>query len=163
MGSGMSGLYTGTRGQSQPYASSYSVLPALRIWDREQGIYGENGYNLNPTAQPLQKLLEGNYIGGKQTNTSLLYVIDMKGNIIVGSRHGNGARGEPTPHPTLIGGKNPKVQAAGVLNIRGGKIYSYDDRSGHYKPNERSMDIANAIFNRLSYRYFHKTNLQKRL
>ena len=156
MGSGVSGLYTGTHGSSQPYSSSYYVLPELTQWDKIHGIYGTDGYRKNPTARKIESMFKGNYIGDKNTNKRFIYVIDMKGNIIIGNRHGYGDRGDPTPHPTLIGGKNPKVRAAGTLDVRGGKIYSYDDRSGHYKPHERSLDIADAVFGRLSYRLFHK-------
>lgn len=35
---------------------------------------------------------------------------------------------------------------AGILDIRGGKIYSYDDRSGHYRPNSESMKWADEAF-----------------
>ena len=35
---------------------------------------------------------------------------------------------------------------AGIFKIRGGKIYSYDDRSGHYRPNIKSMKWADEAF-----------------
>ena len=38
------------------------------------------------------------------------------------------------PHPTLVGGANPQVRAAGIVDIRGGRIYSADNTSGHFKP-----------------------------
>ena len=31
---------------------------------------------------------------------------------------------------------------------RSGKIYSYDNQSGHFKPNENSMKVADKIFNK---------------
>ena len=74
------------------------------------------------------------------------YVITLDGKVIIGSRNGNGRIGLPTPHPTLIGGLDPKVRMAGILDIRGGKIYSYDDRSGHYRPNILSMKWADEAF-----------------
>lgn len=104
-------------------------------------------------------MINGNYIGNKNTNEKgLPYVIDMDDNIIVGKRNGNG-RGKdakPTPHPTLIGGKDPKVKMAGLIEIRGGKIYDYNNLSGHYKPNIKSMDVANKAFSKLSKSLFHK-------
>ena len=157
MGSGMSGLYSGTHGSSQPYAASYAVISSIRDHDKEFGIYGDSGYRRNPTAVRLQSLIKGNYIVDKHTNRIFEYVIDLDGDIIVGNRHGNGARGDPTPHPTLIGGRNPRVRVAGLLHVRGGKIYSFDTRSGHFKPHERSLDIAHAIFSRLSWMLFHKS------
>jgi len=39
-----------------------------------------------------------------------------------------------TPHPSLISGKDSKVKMAGMVDIWNGKIYSCDDRSGHFKP-----------------------------
>lgn len=94
----------------------------------------------------------------KYTNMKVPYVIDMDGNIIIGKRNGNGKHegALPTPHPTLIGGKDPQVQMAGMLDIRGGKIYSYDNQSGHYKPNIKSMKIADEVFGRLSPKLFSK-------
>lgn len=64
-------------------------------------------------------------------------------------RNGNGREGLPTPHPTLIGGKDPQVQMAGLVKIRGGKIISYDNRSGHYKPNIKSISVADEAFGKL--------------
>lgn len=84
------------------------------------------------------------------------YVIDMEGNIILGKRNGNGREGIPTPHPTLIGGENPRVQMAGLVKIRGGKIISYDNQSGHFKPNIQSMPIADKAFGKLPSSVFKK-------
>lgn len=133
----------------------------MRKYDIESGIYGANGYKKNPTAQDISQMINGNYIGDKHTNGKFIYAVDESGNIIVGRRNGNGRDGEATPHPTLIGGTNPKVQIAGVLEIRGGKIYSFDDRSGHFKPNAKSLDAADMAFGRLSSKLFHK-NFRKR-
>lgn len=104
-------------------------------------------------------MIYGNYIGNKNTNEKgLLYVIDKDGNIIVGKRNvnGRGKDAKPTPHPTLIGGKDSKVKMAGLIEIRGGKIYDYNNLSGHYKPNIKSMDAANKAFSKLSKSLFHK-------
>ena len=101
-------------------------------------------------------IIHGNYIGDKRTNTDMPYVIDMQGNIIVGKRNGNGKGGLATPHPTLIGGKDPQVQMAGMLHIQGGKIASYDNISGHFKPNPKSMPVADEAFGKLSSKLFKK-------
>ena len=156
MGSGYSGLYSGTSGSSQPYSPSYAVVEDMMNWDIERGIYDEFGYGKNPTARNIEEYICGNYIIDKNTNGIFTYVIDLKGKIIIGRRNGNGSSGDPTPHPTLIGGKNPKVQMAGILEIRGGKIYSYDNKSGHFKPNIKSMEVADEIFSKLPAKLFHK-------
>ena len=158
MGSGHSGLYQGTRGGSQPFAPFYSVMPDMHKHDIESGVVQNGAYSQNPTAKNITELIQGNYIVDKKTNGLFTYVIDQEGNIIVGKRNGNG-KGPgvaPTPHPTLIGGTNPKVQCAGMLDIRGGKIFSFDNRSGHFKPNEKSLETAKAIFSKLPSNLFHK-------
>lgn len=163
MGSGSSGPYGGGSTGSQPYAPSYHVESSMKKHDIETGVY-KGIYTKNPTAKKLTDMINGNYIGNKTTNESgLPYVIDMNGNIIVGKRSGNG-RGLgalPTPHPTLIGGNDPQVQMAGLLKIGGGKILSYDNNSGHYKPNAKSMSVADEAFSKLPATLFSK-NFKRR-
>lgn len=158
MGSSISGNYHGTRGSSQPFSLLYSVMPDMKEYDTLREFVQNGAYPKNPTAKDIREMIRGNYVGNKNTNGLFTYAIDKKGNIIVGKRNGNGI-GEgkkPTPHPTLIGGKNPKVQCAGILEIRGGKIYSFDNQSGHYKPNAKSLDKATEIFSKLPKSVFHK-------
>ncbi len=156
MGSGI-GTYSGTGGSSQPYASSYHVESKMHKYDIKKGTYHDGKYDVNPTARLLETMIDGNYIGGKTYNDdNLPYVIDMNDNIIVGKRNGNGKGGLPTPHPTLIGGKDPEVKMAGILKIRGGKIYSYDNKSGHFKPNIKSMHVADEAFSKLPKVLFSK-------
>ena len=137
-------------GKSQPYQEQYSVYSKMRRKDIKHGVYNakNGGYQKNPTAQRLDSMVKGNYIVGKTYNKQVPYVISIDGNVIIGDRNGNGKTPSktPTPHPTLIGGKDPKVKMAGILDIRGGKIYSYDDRSGHYRPNSESMKWADEAF-----------------
>ena len=158
MGSGIGSSYSGTNGGSQPYATSYHVEPKMHKSDIKNGIYHNGHYDKNPTAEKLTDKISGNYIGNKNTNMKVPYVIDMEGNVIIGKRNGNGKgnRALPTPHPTLIGGKDPLVQMAGMLDIRGGKIYSYDNQSGHYKPNPKSMKVAVETFGKLPSTLFSK-------
>ncbi len=124
--------------------------------DIDTGVYHDGHYDVNPTAKNLNDLVKGNYIGDKRTNLDLPYVIDINGNIIVGRRNGNGEQGLPTPHPTLIGDKNPEVQMAGILHIQGGKIASYANQSGHFKPNIKSIDAADKAFEKLPSIIFKK-------
>jgi len=79
-----------------------------------------------------------------------MYVIQGNGNILIGTRDG-----KRMPHPTLIGGENPMVIRAGIIDIRGGRIYSVDNASGHFKPGPRSLDAARKYFGRLPRNPFH--------
>lgn len=130
--------------------------------DVKNGIYHNGRYDKNPTAKNINDMINGNYIGSKTTNIDMPYVIDLKGNIILGKRNGNGREGAPTPHPTLIGGKDPQVQMAGIVHIQGGKIASYDNQSGHYKPNSKSMNVADEAFGKLPTTLFKKKKGQSR-
>lgn len=162
MGSGYSNLYHGTSGHSQPYASAYNVTASMHALDVKNGIYNNGKYNKNPTAINIREAINGNYIYGKNFNdNNLTYAIDQDGNIIFGRRNGNGRNGLPTPHPTLIGGKKPTVTMAGILKIRGGKIYDYDNMSGHFKPNIKSMKTADAAFSKLNRNLFAKNFKRK--
>ena len=155
MGSGAGGSYGGGSG-SQPYAPSYHVEKSMHEQDIKNGTYHDGHYDKNPTAQNINDMINGNYIGNKHTNIDMPYVIDLDGNIILGRRNGNGKGGTPTPHPTLIGGADPQVQMAGIVHIQGGKIASYDNQSGHYKPNAKSMHVADEAFGKLPSTLFKK-------
>ena len=155
MGSGASGSY-GSGGGSQPYAPSYNVEKNMHEQDIKNGTYHNGHYDKNPTAKNINDMINGNYIGNKQTNIAMPYVIDLDGNIILGRRNGNGKDGPPTPHPTLLGGRDPQVQMAGIVHIHGGKIASYDNQSGHYKPNMKSMQVADEAFGKLPSTLFKK-------
>ena len=39
----------------------------------------------------------------------------------------------PLRHAENLGGADPSVRAAGIVDIRGGRIFSVDDASGHFK------------------------------
>lgn len=136
-------------GYSQPYKKQYSVYAKMIKKDIKYGVYNtDTGYSKNPTAQNLDNLVNGNYIVNKHFTKLVPYVVTTNGKIVIGSRNGNGRTlgALPTPHPTLIGGRDPKVRMAGILDIRGGKIYSYDNRSGHYRPNIKSIKWADEAF-----------------
>lgn len=150
--SGGGGQYSSSplHGNSQHYQDSYSVYSKMMKKDIKHGVYDSSrgGYQKNPTAQNLESMVKGNYINSKTFNKQVPYVITTDGKVIIGDRNGNGRTPSktPTPHPTLIGGFDPKVKMAGILDIRGGKIYSYDDRSGHFRPNNKSMKWADEAF-----------------
>ena len=148
MGSGVSKQYTGTLPKSQPYAKSYGVTKDMIEFDISRGVY-KGTYEKNPTAGDIHDFIKGQCLFSEDNEKSYTYVIDLKGNIIIGERNGNGWNGKATPHPTLVGGKNPRVRMAGILHVEGGKIVSYDYMSGHYKPNIKSMKAAKKAFDKL--------------
>ena len=148
MGSGISGIYSGTLEKSQKYVSSYGVTPNMLQFDINRGVY-DGTYEKNPTAMNIENAIKGEVIFSESRNKAFTYVIDMNDNIIIAERNGNGFTGKATPHPTLIGGKCPRVKMAGMLRMENGKIVSYDNMSGHYKPNIKSMDVAKKAFYKL--------------
>ncbi|KFK92338.1 MULTISPECIES: hypothetical protein [unclassified Serratia (in: enterobacteria)] len=56
----------------------------------------------------------------------------------------------------LFGGKNPQVLGAGIVEIRGGKIYSVDNASSHFKPGTGSLEAAKDAFGKIPDNYFSK-------
>lgn len=131
----------------------YSVDPIMLPVDIAEGKIVNGAYVTNPTAHNITDYInEGsNYLGSKHMNGNYTYVIDMDGNIIVGTRNG-----QRMPHPTLIGGKDPRVQAAGIIDIRGGKIHSVNNASGHYKPGSECLEIVENAFGNLPQNIFSK-------
>lgn len=88
-----------------------------------------------------------------------MYVVDDAENIIIGTRARNVPGFEQfngLPHPTLVGGSGPKVRAAGIIDIRGGRIYSIDNASGHFRPGAGSLEAAERAFRKLPDRVFDK-------
>lgn len=158
MGSGYSGNYSGTIERSQPFsASGYHVDKPMLEHDKESGTYLDDlGYRLNPTATNINDTIIDNkiYVDGKIANGKFTYVVDSDGKLIIGRR--NGSARFQTPHPSLIGGKDPVVKMAGMVDIREGKVYSWDDRSGHFKPSNMSMKYANRAFGKLPKELFAK-------
>lgn len=155
MGSGKGGSYSSGSSGSQPYAPTYNVVSVEFNKDiKDPNIYNaKTGYFKNPTAIELETAVKNNYIYFKGTNVkangSLTYVLNEKGDIIFGKRSNpNNSRGR-APHPTLIGGKNPEVQCAGMIQFKNGKIFSVDNQSGHFRPNIKSLDKVKNVLNNL--------------
>jgi len=138
----------------------YTVEPAMQAKDIAEKVLVDGKYLNNPTAKNMNDLIRQgyNYVGSKQMNGRYMYVIDQEGNIIIGTRAKDIATGRTLhmPHPTLIGGENPVVQGAGIVEIRGGKIYSIDNVSGHFKPGSGSLDAVKGVFDQLPQNVFHK-------
>ena len=153
MGSGVSRNYSDTTPQSQPFADSYSVTNDLLNKDKKDSeiFDSEKGYFKNPTASNLMESIigDGIYICGVKAHGQMIYVMNENGDIIFGKRFNPNNINKRSPHPTLIGGKNPKVICAGMITFRKGKIVSLDNNSGHYKPNIRSMETVNDFMSKL--------------
>lgn len=123
----------------------FKVDPAMQAADEAAGVLKNGSYIKNPTAKNLSDLItDSGKIGSKQMSGQYMYVVDTNGNIIIGTR-----AGQKMPHPTLVGGENPQVKAAGIVEIRGGQIYKIDNSSGHYKPSTESLKAAEEVFGKL--------------
>jgi hypothetical protein len=150
----------------------YGVVPAMEAEDKHREWWDasekkrkpvwtpEGGYVKNPSAMPLKDAVNPKgRIGGGFDNGTYTYVVDAKGEVVIAKRMGEpgGAAGRATgmPHPTLIGGKNPTVLAAGEVEIRGGKIYRLDNQSGHFQPARKSMSASLKGFLKLPTSAFH--------
>ena len=149
MGSGNGGLYFGTKCGSQPYKELYEVVPdMLRLDKQDSDIYSQKkGYFKNPTATDLLNSISNGcvYIGGRVASGLFTYVVSKGWRIIFGKRCNPNDINKRSPHPTLIGGKKPKVRCAGIIDIRNGKILSVNNNSGHYRPNIESLALVNNI------------------
>lgn len=142
---------------SQPYADLYSVLEEAIISDIHDGVYLKDlGYRQNPTATTLKE--DDMHIVSSTFTGYVTYVINEDSKIIFGRR--NGAKDFRTPHPSLIGGKDPKVKMAGMIIVKKGKIVSINNNSGHYRPNIQSLDMAKTVFNELGDQLFWKGKLK---
>ncbi|WP_432775091.1 hypothetical protein AAFJ72_17995 [Brevibacillus gelatini] len=125
--------------------SYFKVDPAMQADDEAAGVLKNGSYIKNPTAKNLSDFITvSGKIGSKQMSGQYMYVVDTNGNIVIGTR-----AGQKMPHPTLIGGENPKVKAAGIVEIRGGQIYKIDNSSGHFKPSAESLKAAEEAFGKL--------------
>jgi hypothetical protein len=117
------------------------------------GVLEDGVYIKNPRAQNISDLVKpgSNYIENSKMNGQYMYVVDTDVNIIIGTK-----AGQHMPHPTLVGGSNPTVQGAGIVEIRGGKIYSIDNASGHFKPDNSCLPSVQNAFEQLPTNVFHK-------
>lgn len=153
MGSGSGGNYSGTGGGSQPYADTYKVVAdQLQNDKKDPDIYNSSsGYFKNPTAVSLEDSVSGNRIEfeGHRAEGKMTYVMAEDGTIIFGKRSNPNDGRKRAPHPTLIGGKDPEVQCAGMIEFRKGKNYSVNTSSGHYKPNIKSLEKVDKALQQL--------------
>jgi hypothetical protein len=77
--------------------------------------------------------------------SSLMYVVDENGAVTISKR-----AGQRLPHPTLVGGRDPRVQAAGMVEFDGkGRILRISNGSGHFKPGSATLARAQKAFSQL--------------
>ena len=134
-------------------------------YDKGRGVYTDDGYGVNPTAaKATSSVRDGILVNkdGTPMDGHYTYVVTTSGELVIGKRNGNGRDGLATPHPTLIGGKDPKVKVAGIVVMAQGKITKYDNESGHFKPNILSMPAADEAFSKLPDSAFH-SNFKKNM
>ena len=77
------------------------------------------------------------------------YVVNENGNVVFGKRFNPNSSHSRAPHPTLIGGKDPQVQCAGMIRIEKGRIVWYNNDSGHFRPNAKSLSTVDAAMEKL--------------
>lgn len=136
----------------------FHVDQTFKPADEALGVLVNGSYMLNPTAINVNNLVKNpsgtikfgsNYVHspGALLNGKYMYVIDEFDNLIIGTRANNiqPFMGK-APHPTLLGGPNPKVQSAGIVEFRGGKIFKVDLESGHFKPSNNSLEVVKYFF-----------------
>ena len=154
MGSGTTSSYSCTSGGSQTYAATYSVVKSEMSKDKkDHDIYNPStGYFKNPLAKTIDDAITNGKLcmDGKTAHGKMTYVMDENGNIIFGKRFNPNDGRKRAPHPTLIGGKNPKVQCAGMIEFSKGKIISVNNDSGHYRPDKKSLDKVDAALSKLA-------------
>ena len=107
MGRGTIGFYSGTAGGSQPYSEKYHVVSKELTKDKaDPDIYnGSTGYFKNPTATTIEKAIQNDriYIDGKRQEGKVTYVMDSKGDIIIGKRM--------NPNDNSSGHYRPNIQS----------------------------------------------------
>jgi hypothetical protein len=116
-----------------------------KVWEESRG------YLKNSTATTLGDNVKGGKVTGKFANGTAMYVVDKNGTVWMGHRQGLNM-----PHPTLIGGKNPQIQAAGMIEIRKGKIVRIDNHSGHFRPPRSALKASSKAFLKFPSELFGK-------
>jgi hypothetical protein len=133
-----------TRVPAEPF-DLWGVDPPMRAADEAAGLIVNGSYVTNPSAQNLAALVSPTgKIGSSRMSGQFMYVVTSSGDIVIGTRSG-----QRMPHPTLVGGAEPQVRAAGIVDIRGGRIFSVDNGSGHFKPGADCLRAADEAFKRL--------------
>jgi hypothetical protein len=162
----------GRRTQREERKGPLSVVPELGETDKTRRWFDpvekvqkpvwnpEQGYAKNPSTRELTSLLRNGRIAEGFDNGQFMYVVDKDDRIHLGKRlqEPGTAAGRATgmPHPTLVGGKDPVVVAAGEVEIRGGRIFKIDNQSGHFQPGRTTLRASARAFLKLPTTTFHK-------
>ncbi len=147
MGSGSKGPYgSSSGGGSQPYAPTYHVVKDMMEADKKDpNIYNPTkGYFKNPLAATVQDDVNNGQIqmNGHSAHGTFPYVLTESGDIVFAKRFNPNNSHSRSPHPTLVGGKDPQVVCAGMIHMEKGRIVWYNNDSGHFKPNAKSLDAV---------------------
>ena len=138
-----------------------SVQTTPNLGALEARIHQIARYRLNPSAVNLSQALGDVMRGGVRIRLSfpsrtgeVMYVITENYELIIGARSGTQ---RDLPHPALIGGEEPTVLSAGMVEFADGRIKKIEiNASGHFKPNApSSVEVSAALFNRLPGWAFH--------
>lgn len=134
---------------------TYTVKESWIELDKNSGILKNGSYIRNPTARNLKDFilkddklflsLDYDMNHGPMTG-SLKFVIDEKGNVILGFPEPDRKNGLHYFHPTLIGGINPEVISAGQIDFVNGKTVLINNVSGHFKPYSTTSIIIKIAF-----------------
>jgi hypothetical protein len=86
----------------------------------------------------------------------VMYVITLDYRLIIGARSGSQHQ---FPHPTVVGGEDPEVLSAGIVEFEEGRIRRLKvNDSGHFRPNApSSFEVAAGLLSRLPRSAFHPT------
>jgi hypothetical protein len=139
-----------------PNSKLKGVVDGHRESDIAKGAIVDGKYVKNPTAQNLTDVLTpGGRVFDKSSTGRFVYVVDDSGNFIIGNRARSSEFPSGLPHPTLIGGADPKVLGAGELYLKGGKITWINDKSGHFQQ-ANSLNAAKSAIENLPKNVLHK-------
>lgn len=112
----------------------------------------DGGYARNPTSTRLSSIVKNGKVGGDFANGRFMYVVEEDGTVWVGKRMTT--TDGSLPHPTLLGGKNPQVRSAGMVQVQGGKIVEINNHSGHFAPPRTALKHSVDSFLQLDARVF---------
>lgn len=154
MGSASYGpAYGGSGDGSQPFAPVYHVVPDMMERDKKDpNIYdAQKGYFINPLAASIHSTIKNGQIqmNGHAAHGLYTYVVDINGDLIFAKRFNPINSKSRAPHPTLLGGTDPVVICAGMIRFEKGRIVWYNNDSGHFRPNIKSLASVDSIMRRL--------------
>jgi hypothetical protein len=138
---------------SQLYAPTYHVIAEMMDRDKQDNnIYNpKTGYFINPFSISIPDAIKNGQIqmDGHSVHGTYTYVLNENGDVVFAKRFNPNSSKSRAPHPNLIGGKDPQVQCAGMIRIEKGRIVWYNNNSGHFRPNAKSLEKVNNAMEKL--------------